>query len=147
MTRREKGLWDKVRAALIARYRDGVHLVRVENVVGEGTPDVNYSFVDGAEGWIELKEIDGWPKRVDTIVRVDHYTTEQRVWHRRRARAGGRVWVLLRVNETGEIFLMRGEEAAIHLGFTTQSALRKTAGILLIEPGGAWESACKLLNS
>ena len=51
-------------AALWRRVRKGLpgHLVRVENAVEAGTPDVNYC-IDGAEGWIELKQLDRWPAR------------------------------------------------------------------------------------
>jgi hypothetical protein len=81
--------------------------VSVENLVGSGTPDVNHT-----HGWIELKVIPNFPR--GGIVKVHHFKPEQRAWALRRARAHGRVHMLLLVKE--EWFLYDGTEAAINLG-------------------------------
>lgn len=83
--------------------------VSVENSVYPGTPDVNYM-----EGWIELKKISKWPKRVTTIIRINHFTPQQKVWLRRRWEAGGQVYLLLQVGQ--EFLLFPGDKAALLLG-------------------------------
>jgi hypothetical protein len=83
---KEASLWDLLRREL----GPFAHFERVENRVNEGTPDVNYCF-HGArgEGWLELKDIESWPARPDTIVHIEHVTEVQRAWWRARRAAGG----------------------------------------------------------
>lgn len=89
----------------------GLDPVRVENALGSGTgtPDVNY-----VGGWIEDKYLPAWPKKANSIVRVRHYTPEQRAWHIKRCNAGGRVHVVIEV--AGEWFVFDGRTAAANLG-------------------------------
>lgn len=94
--------------------------VSIENGVGVGTPDVNY-----AEGWIELKWVRSWPKRPDTPVVLEHFTREQRRWIDRRSRAGGKVFVLLKVGR--DWFLFRGMDAARQLGELPRAGLEALA--------------------
>jgi hypothetical protein len=54
MRKQEQRLWDTMRK----NAPPGLHLERVENAVGDGTPDVHY-MKKGSLGWIELKA----PKR------------------------------------------------------------------------------------
>lgn len=104
-TKIEKDLNADVMDALL-----GLDPVRVENSVGEGTPDINWS-----GGWIEDKYVPAWPKRPTTTVAVPKYTTEQRAWHVRRVNAGGFVWVVIRVGQN-DTFVFSGLQAARHLG-------------------------------
>jgi len=90
--------------------------VSIENGVGAGVPDLNYIL-----GWIELKQVKAWPKRPSTPLRLDHFTSGQRRWISRRHRAGGLVFVLLKVGK--EWLLFDGETAAEHLGRTNRSEL------------------------
>lgn len=83
---------------------------RVENSVGPGTPDINF-----VGGWIEDKMV-AFPKRADTVVAVDHYTSKQRAWHRRRCAAGGKVFVALQDSVSGAVYLFNAWDAAAHLG-------------------------------
>lgn len=97
---------------LNARVMDalrGFDPVRIENAVGPGTPDIAY-----IGGWIEDKQLEAWPVRADTPVRVAHYTPQQRAWHSRHSRAGGRVHVVIEVAR--DVFVFRGDEAASGLG-------------------------------
>lgn len=101
---------------LIRRNVKG-HFERVENVISPGTPDVNYCFtVDGRkyEGWIELKWIKEFPKRASTVVKIPHFTDDQRNWIIQRIGNGGSVWVFLRVER--EFFLFDGFTASRHVG-------------------------------
>lgn len=106
----EANLWQLVKRNLSG---PGHHLQRIEDAYQEAIPDLEYCIL-GASGWIELKFKNEGPKRESTVLRVDHYTPEQRLWHRNRAACGGRVWVFIRVAE--EFFLFRGAHAAKHLG-------------------------------
>lgn len=94
--------------------------ISVENPVHPGTPDVNH-----LNGWLELKQLPRWPKRSGTPVRVAHFTAQQRVWLRRRALAGGKVHVLLRVGD--EWLLFEGGWASLNLGFLSAAELRAGA--------------------
>jgi hypothetical protein len=93
--------------------------ISVENSARAGTPDVNY-----VEGWIELKKLPRWP-RPGEPVRCGHFRPGQRVWIRRRARAGGRVHVLLQVGR--DWLLLPGRAAAEELGTATQQRLEELA--------------------
>lgn len=97
-----------MRQTVVSGLRE-LDAVSVENLVGSGTPDVNI-----IPGWIELKKLVRWPR--SGVVKVPHYTPEQRAWSFRRARAGGRTWMLLRIDSTEEWFLFDGPLAAINLG-------------------------------
>lgn len=109
-------MWGRVRKAL--KHLDPV---RVENRCELGTPDVNISTGD----WIELKWHRKAPKK-GGILKLDHdMTLEQRTWAERRAHAGGKVWVFLKVG--AEYFLFKGEVAAEYLGFSTMEKLREVA--------------------
>lgn len=121
---REASLWALVRDEL-GPYGD---LVRVENRVEPGTPDVNYAFHGGrGEGWLELKDADAWPVR-GGVLRMEHVTEVQRRWWLRRAGAGGQIWVLVRVARTYMLF--RGEVAARQLGRAERDELASAATVL-----------------
>lgn len=102
---------------------------RVENSVGDGTPDINYS-----GGWIESKMVD-FPKRTDTILRVPHYTPQQRAWHVRRIRAGGVLHVIVQDKTSStETLVFDGLEAATALGsIWSLRQCRKSARLYMIE--------------
>jgi hypothetical protein len=105
-------MWGVVRKAL-----RGLDPIRIENRCELGTPDVNIALGD----WIELK-IAKAPKR-GGILKIDHYTQEQRTWAIRRHHAGGRCWVLLKVSS--EWLLLRGEVAAEFLCYVNLEKLRE----------------------
>jgi hypothetical protein len=93
----------------------------VENPTYPGTPDVNY-----VEGWIELKCMKRWPENADTSpVLVPHFTPQQRVWLRRRAKRKGNVFLLFQVAQ--EWLLFKGDVAADHFGKATRPELIKLA--------------------
>lgn len=102
----------------------GLDPVAIENGISAGVPDVNYLF-----GWIELKQVREWPKRDTTPLRCDHFTPQQRRWLARRHKAGGAVYVLLKVAR--EWILLDGEVAVEHLGRTTRAEIYNVAA-------GAW---------
>jgi hypothetical protein len=93
---------------------------RIENVVGEGTPDIEF-----VGGWIESKFLWEWPRRPDTIIHIRHFTTEQRAWHVRRAAFGGISFVALEVED--DLLIIKGDKAARMIGNTTRGELLASA--------------------
>lgn len=117
MRKQESIFWDAVKPLLA-----GLHPVRIENSVAMGTPDVNCSL-----GWIELKQVEDKdiPKRASTILRLDHYTPEQRIFQLKRSIAGGPCWLLLLL--AGEWLLFSSRVAAERLGKMTVAETRDAA--------------------
>ena len=96
----ESTLRNYVRKGLHAK---GVLTTHHEDALNSGIPDLSYSG-GGVNGWIELKWLEAWPKRAATIVRIPHYTKEQKHFLLSRGRAGGRCWLLLRVGDEHLLF-------------------------------------------
>lgn len=103
------------RATVIRALRP-LHGVPVENPVQPGTPDVNY-----IDGWIELKWLRRWPRRPDSLVKLPHFTRQQRRWLRQRWERGGAAWLLLQAQR--EWLLFSGPTAAEHVGHATREEL------------------------
>ena len=78
-------------------------LMRIENPFYKGVPDVNF-LIDGNECWLELKYIPQYPKKEITIVKVPHFTIEQKIWHNARFKNKGRTMVLIQVDDDYFIF-------------------------------------------
>jgi hypothetical protein len=125
----ETAVW----AALRKHLRPKGHIIRIENSTERGTPDVNYC-LDGVEGWIELKEIDAWPVRANTCVRLDHYTNYQRIWHQLRSYANGRIHVLIHVPAARQWLMLRGLDAVKALGSCTRERLEELACVNVTGP-------------
>jgi len=87
----------------------------VENLVGASMPDVNI-----VTGWVELKRADGWPVRLTTPLRLDHYTDGQREWLLDRWNAGGGAWLCLKVRSE---YFAWDAPAAQKVGFLTRKEL------------------------
>lgn len=103
----------------VCRALRDLHAIAVENHSYPGTPDVNY-----CEGWIELKWLRHWPSHEHDIVTIPHYTQQQRIWIISRWRAGGEVYILLKIST--EWLLFTGEQA-YDVGKIPRSVLRKRA--------------------
>jgi len=88
----EDGMWNALRPRLAQL---GLDPQRIENVAGEGTPDVNYS-----DGMIELKYLAKWPVRANTPVIIPKLVERkhQAAWLYTRWTRGGAAWLLLRVH-------------------------------------------------
>lgn len=93
---------------------------RVENLLDRGCPDVN--FVDG---WIELKHVPKWPVR-GGVVRIEHYTNEQRIWLMRRWRAGGKAFLLIQAERE---WLLYTAPQAQKVGELTVQEMRDWASV------------------
>lgn len=84
---------------IVVRSLRSLDALSVENLVGAGTPDVNY-----IGGWIELKVLKQWPKRVGTCIKVPCFTPQQRVWLQKRWMRGGDVFFLILINTDWLLF-------------------------------------------
>lgn len=87
----EKNLWLKIRKKF-----KGI-AERIENLLNRGTPDVSVSNHNFGDFWVELKvcrtkKLKG-PK--------DLLSPIQKVWHKKRVKAGGRVYTLISNQEHG----------------------------------------------
>lgn len=103
---KEQRLWQLLRSGL-GRFG---HWHRIENIVGDGTPDVNYA-MSGAEGWLELKCIESIPARKDTqLFGLNGLRPEQIEWLVARSRHG-RAFIFARASD--HIFLVPGRHAPV----------------------------------
>jgi hypothetical protein len=118
----EATLRNYVRKGLHAK---GVLTTHHEDALNSGIPDLSYS--GGVNGWIELKWLEAWPKREATIVKIDHYTKEQRYFLLSRGRAGGRCWLLLRVGREHLLFDHEGAQKVGTVNYAHTAALCFTA--------------------
>jgi hypothetical protein len=73
----------------------GDRIDRIENVVGVGTPDINFC-IEGVEGWIELKS-PREPKRASTRLFGSNHklSQDQMNWFLKQEKAGGNGFVLI----------------------------------------------------
>lgn len=97
---------------------------RIETI-GPGVPDVYYTTTQGTMGWIELKHIHDWPARSTTIVRLKHFTPEQRNWIRKHGKLGANVFLLLQVSR--DYLLFNYTEAAKKVGRSIKQDLYNSA--------------------
>ena len=93
-------------AALWQHLRDGMGggwlAQRHEDKLTAGIPDVSYSI--NRHGWIELKFLPSPPKRADSILRIDHFTVDQRNWLKNHGSRGGLCFVFLQVAKCYMLF-------------------------------------------
>ena len=109
----ERALWQRVRKAGLQLKKEGhgVHLTRIENMVGEGTPDVE-GCIDSVQIWAELKSC-ARPARSTTPIRPKKRQS-QTDWHRDRTQAGFKnLFVLIQVGEASQakLYLIPGNLA------------------------------------
>jgi hypothetical protein len=107
--------------ARVVRALKRLHAVPIENRVGApGMPDVNF-----CEGFIECKWLRSWPKGETTLVRLPHFTLQQRTWLARRWAVGRSAWLLLQVKK--EWLLFTGQDAKDYVGLLTRDGLYRVA--------------------
>ncbi|AME18068.1 hypothetical protein AAT1_02042 [Pseudomonas phage AAT-1] len=116
---REVRLWEWLRDGL--RGVEGLHMRRVENLVSEGDPDVDGCW-KGRYFELELKGCDRPARdgRLDFDVRQS-----QVVWHRRRWKCGGNVWLYVRVGKGRDVrrYLVPGSKTALVKEGVTEETL------------------------
>lgn len=100
----EQRLWDKMRKELKEKRR--IYLERIENMVGDGIPDVLCSTVHAGTSFIELKAQDVLPAREDSkVLGSAGLRVSQRNWHLDWKRNGGTSWVLIGIEQTHFLLL------------------------------------------
>jgi hypothetical protein len=91
--------------------RERLHMERIENLVGTGTPDVQGFF--GEQFWVELKALS---RPADKTTPIDcELDIDQVRWHRNRWRVGGRSWLLIQVGSRNQArrYLIPGYRAFV----------------------------------
>lgn len=117
----EQELWRCIERAAWAAG-PGVHIVRVENSLEWGFPDLDFC-IAGYAGKLELKANRAWPKNPDAIVPCRGFTPQQRLWLARRVIAGGAVGLLWVIG--WDILLFTEDFGCI--GTSTRDALYQSA--------------------
>jgi len=122
----ERNLWKKVREGMAPFW----FAQRIETGTSPGVPDVWFvikdgpsprPYVPGASGWIELKALAAWPKRVGTVVRIPGLKPEQKAWIARAGRLTYRVYLLLQVGSGRSADVLLYDWAAVEaLGTLTK---------------------------
>jgi hypothetical protein len=137
----EKGLWSTMRVQMGSNkyWREAT---RHEDSLQKGIADVSFVANNGYHGWIELKKIKEWPKRESTIVRIEHYTDDQRIWLKQKGRAGGCTWLFLQV---GRDYMLFNWKAAQEVGRLPKQQLMRSAS-LVSEKGMDWAELGRVLQ-
>lgn len=121
----ESAMWKKLQPVLRAAKLDPV---RVENPIHPGTPDVNLA----GGFWLELKCVEAWPVRGNSLFRIRHFTPDQRVWLYRRWKCSpGSTFLLLEVRAETQWLLFDGDVAARSVGRVTASEHQACARAVL----------------
>jgi len=93
---RESNLWKRVREGM----KDHWEATRIECHSALGVPDVYYTMKgSGSMGWLELKRLEEWPKRINTRIKIQHFTPQQRNFIKDHGKLGANVFMLLQVEE------------------------------------------------
>lgn len=79
-----------------------------EDIYVSGIPDLSYG-AKKVNGWIELKHIPTWGAREKGWAKPRHFTDLQVNWLLSRGRAGGRCFVMVKVDS--DIFILGAERA------------------------------------
>lgn len=110
----ESSLWSTLRKNMKEYWEPE----RVENPAGPGTPDVYITMkANGKMHWIELKHVHKYPKRATTIIKVDHFSPQQKSFIRRHSKYGGSVWVMIQIEK--DYFFFHGFNA-LNIGELTK---------------------------
>jgi len=103
MRLKEQRLWDSMRK----NAPRGLWLQRIENLVGDGIPDVLLMGADGVTTWIELKAPTAPQRKTTKLLGKEGLRQSQINWHVKAASKGVRSYVLSR-DDQGELLLFHG---------------------------------------
>lgn len=104
MRLKEQRLWD-----VMLRHSKGTSawLLRMENVVGEGTPDVYVVMPHGRASWVELKAPTRPVRDSTRLLGAEGLNQHQINWHVKAHSMGVMSYVLIR-DDAGRLFLVEG---------------------------------------
>jgi hypothetical protein len=119
------------RTGIVHRYR------RIEDACNPGTPDTYIRAHRLGSAWVELKYLKAWPVRPATVVKIDHYTAQQKLWLRDEGRMGGNAWLFIQVDN---IYLLFWWEEAQRVGEMTKAQMLEAARMVWKRPcdWGEW---------
>ena len=117
----EKNFWIYLRNGM----NDHWNAVRIESSTMSGIPDIIYS-MEGVRGFIELKYIKHWPKRVNTIIRLKHFTPLQRLFLSSHEESAGHCFIFLKI-ERDYLLFSAPLDVCTNIGFLRRKELEKLA--------------------
>lgn len=120
----ENALWQALRKNM--RWQEAT---RHEEAFQSGVADVSF-VAGGRHGWLELKFLPEWPHRAGTVVRIEHFTEDQRRWLAAKGKEGGRTWLLLQIGRGGTPsawYGLFGWQSLDAVGTTERARLSETA--------------------
>lgn len=98
---KEQKLWDAMKRNLPKSF----WMQRIENVVGEGIPDVYVAAPRGKYAWVELKAPIAPKKATTRLLGTEGLRKSQINWHIKAARKGTRSFILIR-DDVNNMFLI-----------------------------------------
>lgn len=90
----ETNLWNRLRTNMVGKY--WCEATRHEDKFQKGIADVSFCQA-GQAGWMELKHVSQWPAREKTLVRIPHYSDEQKEFLEKKGRCMGNTWLFIQV--------------------------------------------------
>lgn len=110
---------------------------RIENALAEGTPDVTYSVRASCErcatGWIELKYVAREPKSIDHVLRIPHFTADQRNFLIRHGRFAESAWLMVGVESRFYLFGWEAVDKVGKVSFRDFQDLAAHSGVITLE--------------
>ena len=91
----EQALWQNLKTKMRGKW----HVQRHEDRLSPGIPDLSF-VCQGVAGWMELKYMEAWPKRADTLTDIG-LSVVQKAWMDAYVKHGGLAFVLLQVGHGG----------------------------------------------
>lgn len=117
----EGNLWARLRTNMVGKY--WYEATRHEDKFAKGIADVSFCQA-GAAGWMELKHVSQWPARERTLVRIPHYSDEQKEFLEKKGKGMGNTWLFIQVESD---FLLYDHKAAQFLPDRTKTEMVELA--------------------
>jgi len=112
----EANMWQNMRVKM-GKPKHWLEATRHEDKLQSGISDVSFITRKGIHGWMELKHLKEYPKRESTIIRIEHYTPEQRQFLRRKGKRGGYTFLFVQIERDYYLF---DWHAAQNVGYLTR---------------------------
>lgn len=132
----ENNLWKYIKDGMGWRWKAQRH----EDKYSVGIPDVSYAIK--YHGWIELKYLKSEPVLNSSIMRIKHFTPQQRNWLKTFGEKAGRCFILLQINHRYIIFSW---EVCDLIGFVTYPEHQDIA-IKIWDRSINWDELTDILN-